>query len=270
MLSNSRKIFLYKIYRKLIVRFPLSGRPSIFIVGTQKAGTTSLHEYLCHHPEIKGGLLKELHFFNKDRNFARGYKFYERNFKNFQVFNNNIKFLDSTPEYMTNDLYLARLQEYNSSSRIIVLLREPVARAYSAWNFYRRLPQFSKQIYDFTQLVKDEIKALNTQSPFSLDHLGIVRYGCYSNQVIDLFNRFPKEQILILGSDQLSKKPGETLRKIFHHVGVSDQDPSRWIKRKRNAGTYKPIPNEAKILLSEYYEPFNQQLVETLGYKPEW
>jgi hypothetical protein len=270
MLSNGQKIALHKLFRKIAARIPLSGQPSIFIVGAQKAGTTSLHEYLCHHPQIAGGLLKELHFFNKDPRYNRGIPYYENNFKNFRIFNRGVKFLDATPEYMTDEKFLDRLHQYRPDARLIVVLREPIARAYSAWNFYTKLPQFKPSMYEFTKMIKDEIACLQSGETYMLAHLGIVKYGCYDFQIKGLFDRFAKEQISIFGSKDLSDNPAVVVRQIFKHVGVADIDPSPWIRRNRNTGKYSSMPQEAQKILQSFYEPSNERLKGLLGEIPNW
>jgi hypothetical protein len=269
MLSNKQKIFLHRLYRKYIFDIPLSGRPSVFIVGAQKAGTTSLHEYLCKHPDIKGGLLKEIHFFNDENRYQKGVSWYETHFKNFNIFK-EVTFLDATPEYMTSETAITRLKKYNPHAKILVILREPVSRAYSAWNFYSKLPKFSNQLYDFSKLIQDEINSINLSSDFKLASLGIVKFGCYSTQLASLFKNFSTDQVLIIGSKELSVNTLDVLNKIFKFIGVSHYDPAKCVKRQRNKGSYSVIPPTAKGVLEEFYQPYNADLFNMLGYVPKW
>ena len=213
--------------------------------------------------------MKEIQFFNDDSRYLKGPKWYEMNFKNFNLLN-PAKFVDATPEYITSELSLERIKKYKPDAKILVVLREPVSRAYSAWNFYARLPKFSNQVYDFIALIQDEINHIRTSSPFKLASLGIVRYGCYSTQLAALFQNFPAGQVLIIGSHELNSNTHEVLTKIFRFLNVSAYDPSKCITRQRNKGTYNPIPLGAKEILTDFYRPYNTELFEMLGYEPEW
>jgi hypothetical protein len=112
--------------------------PTIFLIGAQKGGTSSLFELMIQHPLLCPGEHKEPHFFDHPENFNKGVDFYRRIFTD-QKCNNNSSahFIDGTPimhhQYIWGNIY--SIYEGSKSIRkdlkFIALLREPVARDYS-------------------------------------------------------------------------------------------------------------------------------------------
>ena len=115
-------------------RMRLGTAPDLLIVGAQKAGTTSLFNYLDARRDFLGAQRKEVRFFNQVERFARGTPWYERHFDGRR---SGLHF-EATPEYLYHPDAAARIQAHYPNVRIVIILREPVARAYSAWNMYRR------------------------------------------------------------------------------------------------------------------------------------
>lgn len=142
---------------------------NLFILGAQKAGTTSLFEYLTHHPQINGSFRKEINFFSQPYNYNRGDVWYHSFFPK-DIYNPFRKkyFLDATPGYLYDENTPKKLLKYNKQAKFIILLRNPVDRAYSAWNMYR---QFNK--------LNNEQKKVLIET-----HL--------NGQSLDLINRFKK------------------------------------------------------------------------------
>gem|GEM_PF-4792494 len=64
-------------------RAPGGQMPGFMIIGAQKAGTTSLHSMLIKHPKLKGGSIKEVHFFDRDKKYAKGLEWYAVTSKQF-------------------------------------------------------------------------------------------------------------------------------------------------------------------------------------------
>src|ERR1035437_6839293 len=104
------------------------------IGGTQKGGTTALDVFLRQHPEIcMAETCKEVHFFDQKKNFAGqpDYKHYHAFFRPeppHQVVG------DATPIYMYGEAAPIRIKSYNPKMKWILALRNPVERAFSAWN----------------------------------------------------------------------------------------------------------------------------------------
>ncbi len=107
---------------------------SFVIGGTQKGGTSALDSFLRQHPQIcMPETRKELHFFDREENFKRkpAYKKYHGNFRP----NSEHRAIgEATPIYMYWNAAPQRIAAYNPEMKWIITLRDPVDRAYSAWN----------------------------------------------------------------------------------------------------------------------------------------
>ena len=299
-MSNSQKDVIHSMKGWLYNRFirakrwskVLSGRvlkPTIFIVGAQKAGTTALYSYLCNHPSVYSPGRKELSFFDQNVNYARGLKWYHSFFP-FSIGRGAraISF-EATPEYMYYPHTMERIKLYCPEARIIILLREPIGRAYSAWNMYRRFAERAVRLStlrwdfaaatnmmlgqdpfpDFRTSITTEINALSSE----ILEPGVVRRGIYAPQVERVFKHFSSGQVLILESKELHDFPEKTLARVTSFIGIDDTDFTALVKStKTNIGGYssKEIPSDAVQQLREFYSPHNEDLFELIGRRFEW
>ena len=188
------------------------------VAGTQKAGTTTLFEYLRRHDQLSSPRAKELHFFdNETIDWRRpDYTVLEASFdgacpgrKRFEV----------TPIYSFWPPSLARISRYNPEMKIITLFRDPVERAWSHWcmEFARRadsLP-FGVAIREGRRRL-DADKLHRSQRVFTY-----VERGFYAEQVHRVLAHFPKKNCLFLRFDDLTRDPNNVLRQVFDFIGVS-------------------------------------------------
>ena len=119
--------------------------PSLILAGAQKSGTTALAAFLAMHPNISFASKKELHYFDRTDDYKKGIKFYLKNFNNWFYENpkekNDFKQsinAESTPFYIASRYACKRIKDTIPNVRLIILLREPVARAYSEYQMKKR------------------------------------------------------------------------------------------------------------------------------------
>jgi Sulfotransferase family len=105
---------------------PLRGLPSVLIIGTAKGGTTSLFNYLAHHPDVVPPLGKEMHYF--DMYYARGERWYRGRFPYEYRLRNGTLTLDASPYYLFHPLAPERAARLLPDAKLIALLRNPVDR----------------------------------------------------------------------------------------------------------------------------------------------
>ena len=104
---------------------------NLLVIGTQKAGTTSLYEYIRQHPDIYFSDVKEVTYFVEDALYSKGEDYYHSFFTKIE----NEKIIASSYVHMLPCKKCpGRVKEYNPDMKFIVMLREPVSRAYSAYN----------------------------------------------------------------------------------------------------------------------------------------
>src|SRR2546429_7073426 len=107
------------------------------VAGAQKSGTTALNYYLRRHPYIALPIKKELHFFDNDELFAGGNVSYEPLHEMFQPARPGGIAGENTPIYLYWRPALPRIRDYNPAMKFIVILRNPIERAFSQWNMQR-------------------------------------------------------------------------------------------------------------------------------------
>jgi len=127
--------------------------PNFFILGAQKAGTSSLYHYLKQHPQVYMSPIKEAKFFLKKNPSKKEEEEYLELFdgaENYPVRG------EATPLYLSGQGVPERIHEKVPDARMVVILRDPVERAYSAFLMTRR--QGTEPLSSFSEVVKAEPK----------------------------------------------------------------------------------------------------------------
>ncbi len=275
--------FLYLSYQKMsaakieIARLKGSWGvlPDFVIIGTQKGGTSSLYYYLSQHPDIHQACVKGTYFF--DWNYQKGISWYRSNFP-FKVtrrFYKKIlgkKFLtgEASANYIFRPHAPERLQKCAPKAKIIVLLRNPVSRAYSAYNMFVKKGQekssFEEALEQERKMPSPEIeKMLKDENNSSHPYLA---RGIYVDQLKAWRKYFPAEQMLILKSEDLFAHPKETLNRVFFFLGLPDHKLKHY--PKTNTNKYEQMDPTTKKKLISYYRPHNKRLSEFLKEDFSW
>lgn len=173
--------------------------PNFIIIGGQRCGTTWLYRALKKHPDIFFPNKKELHFFNgKDHSNISAYQ------KHFEEGLDYIAVGEATPDYLANEKVPERIFNYSPDIKFIVILRNPVERAYSAFWIFRKYFQG----HTFESAI-DNSPALLTS-------------GEYARYLNIWFNFFPREQFHIVLYEQLVKDEQNVLKNIGNFLDVSE------------------------------------------------
>jgi hypothetical protein len=116
--------------------------PHFIIAGTQKSGTTALSAYLSSQSFISFSPRKELHYFDKDKNYKRGIKHYLKGFNNWNYTNYDEYYPkmygESSPFYIASRYSCKRITETIPNAKLIILLRNPISRMYSEYHMKKR------------------------------------------------------------------------------------------------------------------------------------
>lgn len=188
------------------------------ICGTQKGGTTALHAYFSEHPEICMADPKEVHFFDNEDHFANGKPNYSRYHDFFQPKRSHKVLGEASPIYMYWNEAPRRIFEYNPKTKIIVVLRNPIERAYSHWNMERsrhadRLP--------FAEAIRTEAKRCREALPLQHRVFSYIDRGHYINQLRRIWTYFPRDRVLVLKQEELRCNPAETLNQASTFLGIT-------------------------------------------------
>lgn len=188
-----------------------------FIIGAQKAGTTSLYQWLGQHPDVYApGEIKDYHFFTNESLFKKGYS----HFKSFYN-KNDVKIkLHAAVNYLYFYKTAAkRLYEYNPKAKIIVCLRNPVERIISAYKYFVRT---GREDCSFEKAITRELKGKVPDEKLSdQTYLG---HGEYLEQIKGYLEYFNKNQLYILLFEELinEKKRPSLMYNLFNYLDLDN------------------------------------------------
>jgi len=206
------------------MRFP---RVQFLIAGTQKGGTSALDAYLRDHPGIAMASRKEVHFFDDDARFVRGrtpdYAGYERFFADAPA---HAVAGEATPVYMYWHAAPARIHAYNPAMKLIVVLRNPITRAYSHWNMEHTR---GADRLSFWRALQMERLRCRTAWPAQHRVYSYVDRGFYSQQLIRVWQTIPRAQTLVIRHERLKADPQAVLDEVCAFLGV---EPMRVVAKK--------------------------------------
>ncbi len=204
--------------------YKLQKRIDFIGVGVQKAGTTALYHYLSKHQEISMSDCKELHYFsNLNIDFAEenkaGYKTYHQHF---DWATPGIRG-EITPRYCYSEQCIPLIHQYNPSIKLIMLLRNPIERAYSHWNM--RLQKKEIRNISFANCLKAEKLRMSFENKFNqMPEDDYIRRGFYSKQINRIFDFFPAKQVLFIKYEDFRDNQQQNLLRVFDFLGVEKGD----------------------------------------------
>jgi hypothetical protein len=214
--------------------------PDFIIVGTQKAGTTWLRENLFRHPEVTGSK-KQIHFF--DKNYEKGMKWY---CSHFEGMSDGLCVGEKSTEYFdinTASVVAERIARDCPNTRIIVVLREPKARAFSALKHTVVMGQELLPADPDALLFEDRKKLASNKS------FRYIERGFYARQLEAYFEHIPREQLLVvIFEEDIVADPESGLRRVFSFLGV---DPSI-VKANQKPVNSKSLSSPAIWLMNKF------------------
>jgi sulfotransferase family protein len=208
------------------------------IGGTQKGGTSALDSFLRQHPEIcMPDTKKELHFFDRESDDTD----YKKYHANFQPKPNHRAIGEASPIYMYWETAPYRIWSYNPTMKWILALRNPVERAFSAWNMETKR---GAENLSFNEAIEKEPERCREALPLQHRVYSYIGRGFYAHQVRRLFNIFGADKCLILLNEELRSDHKKTLRAVFDFLNVDNLF----------------IPPEARVFEQEYTDRIDSQL----------
>lgn len=190
-----------------------------FIVcGTQKGGTKALDAYLREHPEVCLPQRKELHFFDSDDQFRGPNPPYGVYHAHFNPLPTHKVLGEGTPIYMYWNGAPRRMWQYNPQLKLILLLRNPIERAFSHWNMCREQKQDD---LSFADAIERETERCRTALPNQHRLYSYIDRGYYASQIRRLWSFFPANQVLILKSEELKSHPEPLLHSLCDFLGIT-------------------------------------------------
>lgn len=226
------------------------------VVGVQKAGTTALYDYLSGDPAYGMAIEKEAHFFDNDAlNWETpSYESYHAQFD----WSRPLIRGEATPIYIYWPNCLERIAAYNRAMKIVVMLRDPIERAWSHWKMETAR---GVETRDFSWCIRNGRKRLRDTDPWGVHReFSYVERGFYGEQLERLFRIFSRDQVLIVEANDLRRKPADPLSRLSKFLGAPP--PAATDRRSVHAGPASSVsPSEHDVaLMREIYAEDNARL----------
>jgi sulfotransferase family protein len=245
--------------------------PSFLVVGTRRGGSTALFRLIAEHPLVDGCRMgKGTHYF--DVHHHRGWQWFLSAFK---VADAGHITGEASPYYMFHPLAPRRIATELPDARLIAVLRNPVDRAWSHYNFsvssgLEDLP-FEVAVDREAERLEGEIARLRVDPGYAAPHLRHHSYlarGRYAEQLERLYDLFPPDQVLVLQSEALAADPHPQLDKVWAHLGLPPHLVATQRRDKRQ--TYRPMPEATRTRLDDLFRPYNERLYALPGVTFQW
>lgn len=236
-------------------------RLDFVLAGAQKSGTTALHYFLSRHPDICMGNQQEIHFFDNDAMFIAEPN-YEELHKHYPPVAPSTITGDCTPSYMYHEPAMQRIRNYNPKIKLIVLLRNPVERAFAHWNMQRHR---GREPLDFFDAVREEQTRTAGAPPLEARRFAYLERGFYGRQLERIFKLFPRNQVKAVKFDDFKTKRRDTLAGILAFLG---RKPRHYARNKdRNVVPYQRAMNwEERVFLYSLFAEDIAKVERLLGW----
>ena len=245
------------------------------MIGVQKGGTNALFHYLSQHPNIEPAKTKEPCFFSNYHH--KGVRWYHQFFPLRNSANPNIVTFEASINYISYKQSAERIYNYNQNMKLVLILRDPIERAFSQWNMCRKWTKYgphpeSAENRDFHEIINYEIDLINKGIKSSQPPLSYIRRGLYLEQIENYLKYFPRRQIFITENKKLKKRRVEVLNEIINFLELPMFEWDKKNLENQREGDYEgmKIDDETIKILSAFYWPHNEKLFDFLGEEYDW
>ena len=235
--------------------------PDFLILGAQKAGTMAAVKNLNKHPELF--VLKEPHFFDLAWH-SRSVSSYLRQFSNTGKRVRGEK----TPELIYVDDCAPRIKQVCPDAKFVLFLRDPVKRAFSAWNM--NINRKTEEL-PFDACVKRNLDNLTEFRSHGTAEYHYVQRGFYMDQIERWLRVFPdRSRLLVVIAEHARASPAREYKRIYEFLGV--RADTQLELEDEHVGAYaKPMSAAVRARLQREYRPHNERLFAWLGFRiSEW
>ena len=254
--------------------------PSFIMIGASRCGTTSLFRTLLEHPQVRRAAFhKGVNYF--DLNYYRGMRWYRGHFPVAEIARRQTArqggpvAFEASGYYLYHPFALERLARDLPRTKLVVMLRDPVERAFSAYKHeYSR--GFEHESFGGALELEDErlageidrMRADIRYESLAHRHHSYRHRGHYAEQLERAFALFPPEQVHVINSETYFRQPAQEYLKLLTFLGLRRYEPTGF--RQVNAEPSGSLPAKTRQMLEEYYAPHDERLTKLLGRPPSW
>ncbi|MGP9031762.1 sulfotransferase family protein [Glutamicibacter mysorens] len=250
--------------------------PGFIIAGAQRCATTSLFRMLARHPQVQPPVMnKGIHFFDTAERYSRGPNFYAAHFPLRRPGSGKLVSGEASPYYLFHPLAMERIAKIAPQAQVIVLLRDPVERAYSAYKqeFGRGFEtlSFAEALEaEFARLKGEEQRIIDdpTYQSYNHQHYGYVARGLYTRQLRRAEAALAPGKLTVLDADALFRPELHGWDELLQNIGLDPWRPGEIVHS--NARPSAELEPALRSRLEAHFAEENEQLQNYLGYRPSW
>ncbi|WP_184080524.1 sulfotransferase family protein [Nocardiopsis mwathae] len=253
--------------------------PTFLIVGAQRCGTTSLFKALVQHPQVAGPVLRKgVHYF--DTAYGRGAGWYRGHFPTRAATRARggrprIEVGESSPYYLFHPLAAERIARDLPGVKVIVLLRDPVERAYSAHS-HERARGFETAAFERALDLEEErlageearLRADPGARSHAHQHHGYLARGRYALQLLRLEEHLGRDRMHVMESEDFFATPEPVFAEVERFLGIPHADGIRF--DRHNARPRADMSEALRRRLTDYFARADEQLAAWWGRTPSW
>jgi hypothetical protein len=254
--------------------------PSFIMIGGQRCGTTSLFRALTAHPQVvRPAFHKGINYF--DLNYQRGMTWYRGHFPMAPVAeamtarHGGPMSFEASGYYMYHPFALERIARDLPQVKLVIMLRDPVERAYSAYR-HELSRGYEWETFEKALALEDErlvgevdrMRADVSYESFPHRHHSYRHRGHYSDLLQRAFELFPREQVHVLDSEMFFGKPAQEYQRLLTFLGLRPFEQITF--GRHNAEPGQPMEPATRQMLEEHYAPHNKRLAELLDWPAQW
>ncbi|SHE60207.1 Sulfotransferase domain-containing protein [Psychroflexus salarius] len=196
----------------------MMNKPNTFLIGVQKAATTSIYNWLSQHPEVCAPIaMKDISFFTRPMFYKeKGIDYLLKHYENCQE-DQKIK-LQGSVHYIFFEDALKRIKLFNPDAKFVLILRQPMERAISSFLYARK---FNYEKLNFEDALEAEKDRMLTDDLKIKSECTYINHGFYASQINRFLKHFSKDQLKVILYDDLKTEPEKTIKGIFKFLSIN-------------------------------------------------
>lgn len=253
--------------------------PDLLICGAQRCGTTSLFKALVQHPQVMGPTLRKgVHYF--DTGYVRGPRWYQGHFPlrstvRARSTRERVRVCESSPYYLFHPLAAERIARDLPGVQVVVMLRDPVERAYSAHShesargfetepFERAIELEPRRLAGQEELLCADPRARS----HAHQHHAYLARGRYADQLVRLEKHLGRDRLHVIDCGEFFADPRSCFDRVERFLGLAHHPGIRF--DRHNARPRRGMPEGLRAELTARFADSDERLAHWWGRTPTW